>query len=232
MTDHLKRFFSPKTWKIKRKGIKFVSKPSAGPHRREMSMPINVILRDLMSYAKTTREVKYLLNNKEVLVDGKRRKDYRFPVGLFDVISLKDVNESFRIVLDVKGKLDVVKSAKTESSIKPCKITGKQIVKGKTQLNLYDGKNLLVNKDFYKVGDVLVVDFSSGKYVIKDHLKLDKKTLVVLTGGKHMGHLGEVQDISGKRIVYKTKEGNVEETLKEYAFPVGKDKAVISFKEK
>jgi len=70
MTDHLKRFFAPKTWKIKRKGIKFVSKPSAGPHRREMSMPINVILRDLMGYAKTTREVKYLLNNKDVLVDA------------------------------------------------------------------------------------------------------------------------------------------------------------------
>jgi len=230
MTDHLKRFFAPKTWMVKRKGIKFVSKPSAGPHKREMALPMNVILRDIMGFAKTTREVKYLLNNKNIIVDGKRRKDYRFPVGLFDVIALQDINESFRMILNTKGKLNIVKIAKNESSIKPCKISGKKIVKGKTQLNLYDGKNLLVDKDNYKVGDVLVVDFSSGKYIIKDHLKLDKKTHVLLTGGKHMGHQGEIQDISGKRIVYKTKEGNVEETLKEYAFAVGKDKSIISLK--
>ncbi|MBU4143204.1 30S ribosomal protein S4e, partial [Patescibacteria group bacterium] len=85
MSKHLKRYFAPKTWKIKRKGISFITKPSPGTHKISMSMPLNVILRDVLGYANSNREVKFLLGNKDIAVDGIQRKDYRFPVGLFDV---------------------------------------------------------------------------------------------------------------------------------------------------
>lgn len=230
MSKHLKRYFSPKSWKIKRKGIVYITKPSPGPHKIEMALPLNVILRDMLGYAATNREVKFMLANRDIAVDGIRRRDFKFPVGLFDVLSLNDVGEHFRIILDKKGSIILIKISKDESSLKPCKIIGKSIMKGvegKAQLNLYDGKNMLVEKDSYKVGDVVLIELSEKNLRIRDHIKLAKDSLVFLTGGRHIGETGKVQDIAGNRIIYKTEKGDVVETLKKYAFPVGKDKPLI-----
>ncbi|MAE42848.1 30S ribosomal protein S4e [Candidatus Woesearchaeota archaeon] len=227
MTRHLKRYFAPKTWKIMRKERTYVTKPSPGTHKIALSLPLNVILRDMLNYAATNREVKFIVSNKNITVDGIRKKDCKFPVGLFDVLSLNDTNEHFRVLLDKKGKLDLIKIKKEESAIKLCKITGKKSVKGKLQLNLYDGKNILVEKKDFKVGDTILLVLGK-KFEIKEHVKLDKNSLIYLTGGKHIGQIGKVQDIAGRKIIYKTEDDNVVETLKKYAFPVGKDKPLIT----
>jgi small subunit ribosomal protein S4e len=227
MSKHLKRYFAPKTWKIKRKGVTFVTKPSPGTHKISMSMPLNVILRDVLGYANNNREVKFMLEKRNVSVDGIRRKDYRFPVGLFDVLSLNDANKYFRMVLDKRGNLTLIKIEKGESTLKLCKITGKSIVKGKTQLNLYDGNNVLVQDKGYKIGDAILVVMGKKKEV-KEKVSFDKNVLIYLTGGKHISQIGKVEDIRGNRILYKIGEGNIVETLKEYAFPIGKDKPLIT----
>jgi len=229
MSKHLKRLFAPKTWKIKRKGIKYIAKPSPGPHNQELSLPINVIMRSFIGNAQTNRQVKYILNKKSVVIDGKQRKDYRFPVGLFDVITFPDTKESYRVILDSQGKLDVISTK--EPTTKLVKISGKKSLKGKMQLNLADGKNLLIDKGDYSVGDSVLLSFDK-KLEIKDHIKLDKGSLIFLTGGKHIGQTGTVEDIDGRRIIYKTDKGDVVETLKRYAFPIGKDKPLITIKGK
>ena len=228
MSRHLKRYFAPKTWKIKRKKLVFVTKPSPGPHKMSMSLPLNVVLRDILNYANNNRETKFMVANKNIMIDGIRRKDYKFPVGLFDVLSLKEIDKHFRVILDKKGKLDLIKIGKEESTIKLCKITGKNVVKGKTQLNLYDGRNVIMDKNNYKVGDTILIDFNKKKLEIKEHIKFGNNIQVYLTGGKHIGQTGKVQDIIGNRIVYKTEKGDVVETLKKYAFPIGKDKPTIN----
>ena len=210
-----------------RKERTYVTKPSPGTHKIALSLPLNVILRDMLNYAATNREVKFIVSNKNITVDGIRKKDCKFPVGLFDVLSLNDTNEHFRVLLDKKGKLDLIKIKKEESAIKLCKITGKKSVKGKLQLNLYDGKNILVEKKDFKVGDTILLVLGK-KFEIKEHVKLDKNSLIYLTGGKHIGQIGKVQDIAGRKIIYKTEDDNVVETLKKYAFPVGKDKPLIT----
>ncbi|MBW2976669.1 30S ribosomal protein S4e [Candidatus Woesearchaeota archaeon] len=226
MSKHLKRNFAPRNWKINKKGIKFIAKPSPGPHKMSMSLPLNVIMRDILDYANTNREVRFILQNKDVRVDGSRIKDYRFPVGLFDVLSLDEVDEHFRVILDKKGKLDLIKIGKGESNLKLCRIAGKTIVKGKTQLNLYDGKNIIAGEGNYKVGDSVLL--ALGKNELKESINLGKGVLIYLIGGKHTGHIGKVQDIIGNRILYKTEKGDIVETLKAYAFPVGKDKPLIT----
>ena len=173
MSNHLKRYFAPKSWKIKRKGIKFITKGSPGPHSSGRSMPINIILRDVLNYAENNREVKLILEKRNITIDGIKRKDHSFPVGLFDILSLNDLNEHFRVVLDNKGKIEVIKIAKGESELKLCKITGKNIIQGKIQLNLHDGKNIFVKENSYKVGDSILLNFGK-KIVVKDHIRLDK----------------------------------------------------------
>lgn len=224
--SHLKRYFSPKTWKIKRKGITFITKPSPGAHKINMSLPLNIILRDILGYANSNREVKFILGNRDVAVDGIRRKNFRFPVGLFDVLSLNDINEHFRIILDKRRNISLIKISAEESRIKLCKVIGKTAIKGKIQLNLYDGKNIVVQENSYKVGDVILLTLGK-KNEIKEKITLDKNILVYLTGGRHMGQIGKVQDIIGNRILYKTESGDIVETLKKDVFPIGKDKPLI-----
>lgn len=224
--DHMKRLASPKTWKIKKKGIRFVTRAHPGAHTLDAGIPLNVLLRDILGYAKTTKEVKNILSNKEVLVDGKRRKDHKFLVGLMDSVSLPEIKQNFRILFDRKGKLAAIPIKDEEAKTKLCKIKGKSFVRKKIQINLHDSRNILLDKDDYKMGDSLMIEVTSQK--IKEHLKLEPKSIIYLGGGRHVGEMGTIEDIKGNNITYKTPEGEVYQTLKKYAFVVGKTKPLIT----
>jgi len=223
--NHLKRVCSPRTWKIKRKASTFITRPMPGAHPLLMGMPLNLIVRDMLNLAHTTREVKKILQERNVLVDGIRRKNARLMVGLMDVVSFPDIKKQFRILFSRKGYLQPVEIDKEESNLKPSKIIGKRRYRGKYQISLDDGKNLLVDKNSYKRGDTVVLDIP--KQQIKEHLPLERNMHIYLIGGKHIGDSGVVQDIQGEKIRYKSNKGDVYETLKEYAFVIGKDKPTI-----
>jgi len=227
MKKHLKRLAIPRSWAVKRRGITFIARPNPGPHPFKLALPIGVVLRDMLNVVKNAKEGRNALHNKEILIDGVKRKSFKFPVGIMDVIKVAD--DYFRIVLE-KGKLSIITIDKKEAEIKPCRITGKCKVKGKTQINLYDGKNIIVDKDDYKVGDTIVI--SLPKHEIKEHIKLEKGSVVYLIGGKHSGNIGKVEDIISNKIIYKRESGEVIETLKKYVFVVGKDKPIISLVKK
>lgn len=222
--SHLKRLAVPKTWGTKRKGIKYIVSPNPGPHNKKMSLPLVVVFRDMLGYASNLKEVRNILFKNNILVDGIRRKDPKFPVGIFDLIEIKETNEYFRIVI-IKKKLDIIPIQKNESNIKPCHIKGKKKLGKKLQISLHDGKNMIIENNEYKVGDTIFVEFP--KKTIKNHLKLEKGNLVYLVGGKHIGDVGTIENISGNNITYKRGKENLE-TLKKYVFVIGKDKSLIN----
>lgn len=216
---HLKVLAAPKTWPLKRKSSgKFITKPNPG-QKLEFSLPMNFVIRNLLSYASSSSETKTLLNNNNVMINGIRRKELKFPIGLFDTIAVHETKSFFRIVLNSKGKLDVSKISEDESKFKPCRIIGKTSLPGKKiQINLYDGRNILIENNDYKVGDTLVISIPENS--TKKHLKFEKKAKVFLVGGKHIGETGIIEDIRQNRIIYKNdKEGGLE-TLKKYAFVI------------
>jgi small subunit ribosomal protein S4e len=222
--SHLKRLTVPNSWRIKKKETIFIATPSPGPHRKSAALTLNIILKDMLKMAKTTREVKHILGDKKVLVDGKARKEYRFPVGVMDVVTIPALNEAYALLYSEKGVF-TLKKLPSDPKEKLCKIMGKHILpKKKTQINLYDGRNVIVDKDSYKVGDTVVI--ADGK--IKRHVKLEKGALVYLIGGKHIGTTGKLTEIKtfkgmeNDRIIMETKKGKIE-TLKDYAFVVEKE---------
>ncbi len=223
--NHLKRLAVPRSWPIKRKETKFICRPNPGAHQLKFGIPLGIFIRDILKYAKTMHEVKNILKNRNVLVDGVRKKEHRFIVGLMDVIGISEIKKYYRVILDKKGKISLIEIKENDASIKPCKVTGKNKVKGKTQLNLFDGRNILVDKDDYKVNDTLIISFPNQE--IKKHLKFEKNVLVFFTGGKHIGGTGVVEDIVSDKIRYKNTKGEVFETLKKYAFVIGKEKSEI-----
>ncbi|MBI2109804.1 30S ribosomal protein S4e [Candidatus Woesearchaeota archaeon] len=218
----MKRVAAPKSWPISRKGSKFVTRPLPGPHSLETGIPINIILKDILKLAKTSREVKTILNDGKVSINGITRKEPKFNAGILDIVNLKGVG-NYIILFDSNGKLRL-KETKNDEKTKFVKIMNKTVLRGKvTQLNFIDGTNLLIDKDAYKVGDSLILD---GKSVVK-HLKFEKGATVYLTGGKHVGKLGILDEIKSFKGMQQDKVvlnlgKEKAETLKKYAVVVDK----------
>jgi len=79
----MKRIAAPKMWYLgKLKGV-YASRPSAGPHKLRECIPLNVLLQYRLKYALTRKEAMKICKDKEGLikVDGKIRRDPRFPLG-------------------------------------------------------------------------------------------------------------------------------------------------------
>lgn len=226
-TSHLKRLNAPKSWKIKRRGIIFITRPKPGPHTMELCMPVNFLLRDMLGYAKTNKEVKTLLNAKEITVNGKIIRDTSYPVGLFDVLHIPKLDESYRMMLDTLGYLTLIKIDKKEAKLFPAKIVKKTILPGgKAQLNLSAGINIQVEKNNFKTGETLLLEMPEKK--IAEHLKFDKGAYIFLSGGSHVGDHGAIEVVKEGLVFYKSANGSTLETLKRFATVVGTQKPVIT----
>ncbi len=224
MSKHIKRLAAPKTWRIKRKESKFIVKPRPGPHNLKESLPLLVIVRDLLNYAKNAREAKKVIKEGKILVDGRVRKDHKFPVGLMDIVEIPSADD-YRIVLfDRKGRLTLEKIEKEKAKYKLYKIRDKSFVKGgKLQLHLHDGKNLLIEEDVYKTKDTIVLDLENNN--IQAHFRYDVGSLAYITGGGHVGEVARIKEIKITRsptpnMVILENE-NEFETIENYIFVIG-----------
>ncbi len=227
MSRHLKRLNAPKSWMILRKTTKYIAKPLPGAHTLDESMPIGLVLRQL-GHAQTMAEAKKILTTHEVLVDGKRVRNPKAPVGVLDSITLPATSEYLRIVLDTKGRLVFIPIPKTETNAKLCKVVNKTVVRGgKLQYNLHDGRNLLADKAAASTNDTLVLHVPDQKIV--QHLAFEKGALIYLLGGKHVGTFGMLDKVEDDEIIF-TVNGQSIATAKQYALVVGKDKPVITLK--
>jgi len=232
MSKHMKRLTAPISWPISRKSNVWVTKPAPGPHAVRKSMPLLVIVRDLAGYCDTAREARRIIGARKIYVDGKPARDYKLPVGLFDVISIPETKEHFRVLMDRRGKFRLMRISKEEAKWKLVRIENKTVVKGGvTQLNLHDGRNLLLKKDARKTGDTLKIAIPEQKVLGAFELKEGNKAYLI--GGSHIGQLGTVQEIevtrSPKPNIVIFEDGF--STIKDYVFMVGTDVAQISLPE-
>jgi len=219
---------------VPRKEKKWIVKPSPGPHKKFESIPLLIIVRDILKLADTGKEARKIIKAKEILVDGKPRLDHKYPVGLFDVITVPKLKKQYRIV-PAKNGLTLIEIPKNESGLKLCRIEGKTLVKnGFLQLNLHDGKNILVKekakKDSYKTGDSLLIETPGQK--IKKHIKMEKGSTTIIIGGQNIGDIVKIKEIIKTRgrqpnkVICKKKEKEFE-AIKNYVFVVGKTKPEI-----
>ncbi len=219
---HQKRLSAPKTYKIPRKVSKWIVKPSPGPHNKE-AIPLLVLVRDFLELADTGREARRIISSGEILVDGIVRKDYKFPVGLFDVITIPKLEKSYRILFDEKGRY--VPKEVEDANLKLYKITNKTLVRGgKVQLNLFDGTNILGSNE-YKTKDSILLRIPEKEVV--DHLKFEEGALVMITGGTHAGEIGRLKEYkivrsSAPNLVTVEGEERDITTIEDYVFVVGK----------
>ncbi len=227
----IKPLAMPRSVKLSRKSTPWTSKSRAGPHQAEVSIPLRTVIKSYLSLARNTREADRIITGGSVLVDGKPRKDPKFPVGFMDVINLPEVKQSYRILLDHLGRLTLNGIPDGELTVKLCRINQKRILKGKAiQLTLHDGKTM-VGQPSLKPGDVLKIALPDIKVV--ESFPMAPGALALVTGGKNTGKIGKIEairDMKGTQpnIVVLIADEKKFEAPQGYVFVVGKDSPAIS----
>jgi small subunit ribosomal protein S4e len=228
MSRHQKRVTIPVSWPISRKTHTWVAKSSPGPHSANESIPLLTVVRDLLKLADNAREAKRILYEGKVLVDGRVQKDYKLPIGIFDVLSIPLLNQNYRMLKDARGMfyLSLLEAGMVR---KLARIENKTTLKGnKQQLNLSDGSNKLADGEF-KAGDSLVLSIPDKN--IEDRIEFKVGNLAMVVGGKHTGQIGKIKDIMvvkssrPNRVIISGDEEF--ETIVDYVYMIGKDAPVI-----
>ncbi|CDK29952.1 unnamed protein product [Kuraishia capsulata CBS 1993] len=169
----------------------YAPRPSPGPHKLRECLPLVVFLRNRLKYALNGREVKAILMQRHVKVDGKVRTDATFPAGFMDVITLDATDENFRLVYDVKGRFTVHRITAEEASYKLGKVKRVQLgKKGIPYAVTHDGRTIRYPDPNIKVNDTVKIDLASGK--ITDSIKFDTGKLAMITGGRNLGRVGVI----------------------------------------
>lgn len=174
---------------IPRKGTKYIAR-SRGSKKNSVS--VVTALRDILKIASRASEVKKMIHEKLLKINGKQVKDLHEPIYLFNILSadknyVLKVNESKKFFFEV---------ASLESE-RLCKVVNKRLLKeGDIQLNLHDGSNIISNEKVV-VGDSVHLDFSSK---IKKVSKIEKGKKVFIYRGKYEGKIGTINEIKGSLI--------------------------------
>jgi len=225
---------SPKSWGIARKTNKFITKPSPGPHNAN-ALPAGVWLRDHMKFARTKKEAKQILRQRDMIVNGRPCRHFDMGIGIFDIIALPKINKYYRIVRDRSGRHKSVEITEEASQSRLAKITNKTLLKGgKVQLNLRDGSNL-IGDNTYKSRDSIEVSLKEGEFgKILDHFPFAVGNVAMAVDGRHSGSVGKIKEVipvfgsvPNRVILTDVETGNEFETIDQYIIMVGREQSAV-----
>jgi len=204
---HIVRKTIPNFWPIAKTGTKYMAVAS---HSINDAIPIIIIMRDILKYVKTMKEMKKIIHEKKVLVNGRIATETNYPVTLFDTLAIPSIKKFYRAVL-VGKKMNFVEIKESEISTRICKIINKRVLPGKKiQINFDNGRNI-ISSEKVKTGDFATIDLVNNK--IKKIIALEKGAEIMIVKGKHMGKTGSVKEIvkQGDEVIakIKTKEGEI-----------------------
>jgi len=200
-------------------------------------------LRDILDVAKTRSEAKTIIHKEKIIVDGKVQREELFPTGLMDVVAIPDVEKWYRVLPSEKGLL-FHPISKDEAAFKLCRIENKTVLnEGKVQLNLHDGRNVLVKlkdpnkpeEDVFHTLDTLKISLPNQE--ILGHLKLAEGAPALIFGGKNAGKHGKIVVIEQRQkrknslVTVEDEKGNRFQTTIDYVLVIGDKQPHISLPE-
>jgi small subunit ribosomal protein S4e len=198
---YLKRNKVIRALPVPRKGTKYVAR--ANSHANS-SVPVIVAVRDMIGLARNSKEVKHMINNKNIKINGKIVKDVRESIRLFSILQL---DKDYKLTILPTGRFSFENSLGQE---RLCKVVNKKSLKnGKTQFNLHDGTNL-ISKEKLNVGDSLSLSFD-GK--IKSKIQIGKEKEVFVISGGGVGQKGRIKEIINGRVKVAFEESGKEVEL-------------------
>lgn len=129
-----------------------------------------------------------------IRIDGRVRRDPRFPLGIMDVVTIEKTNENFRILLDVKGRFVPHRIEQKEAGFKLCKVLQKRIGKAKVpHIVTHDGRTIRYPHPDVQINDSIKLNLETGD--IAGIVKFQNNAIVMLTGGNNIGRIGTLQSL-------------------------------------
>ncbi len=233
---HVKRIVAPKSWIIGRKASKFVTATRPGPHNAG-ALPIAVWMRDHQGLARNMKEIKQILRDRQVVVNGKVCTDPHIGLGVFDIISFPRLDKHYIMLLDKTGRFTAREIDGDGAKLRLAKIRNKTTLpRGIVQLNLLFGANV-IGDNTYRPKDSIVLTLGvdgDERFGIRDHFPYAVGNTAMVVGGQHSGRVAriiEVIPVQGSvpnRVSLEdlaTKE--IFETIEPYIFMVGKEEPAL-----
>ena len=210
------------TWAGKKKTNTYITVPR-GAHPQDKCIPLVVVLRDLLKIADNSREARSVITSGKIIVDGNVCRDMKRGIGLFDVIEIPDLKKAYRMI--IRGKPRLIEIPVEEAKKKLCRVTGKTVLKkGKLQLNLHDGKNIITDVKDYSVNDSVLLSLPDQK--ISENVKFGPGCLVMINNGSVVKLKNVIRGLHRKMVLDDGKEI----PLKNFIV-VGIDKPIIKVSE-
>jgi small subunit ribosomal protein S4e len=204
---HIKRKTMGKFWPVARTGTKYMAVPT---HEARSSLPLILVMRDLLKVVKSKKELKKLLNEKQILINNKVIRETNYPLMLYDSLSLPAAKKNYKVILDNK-RFNVKEATDSEIKTKTYRVINKRLLPGKKiQINLNGGKNIITNEKI-ETGEFVIVDNATNKITKTVALKKDVEVIVI--AGKHIGKIGKIKELVDQGNVkvaqIKTKEEEI-----------------------
>lgn len=176
---------------LARKGTKYVARAS---RNESSSVPLVIAIRDMLKLAKTSKEVKGMVHNKILKINGKLVKTINDPIGIFSII---EADKKYLLTMLPTGRFVF---EETKENSRKLKIMGKRLVKkGLIQYSLHDGTSILSKQNFSR-GDTLILDFEN-KIVKHKTFEIGKEIFVF--SGSNIGKIGKIKKFSKNKATIK-----------------------------
>ncbi len=196
---HLTRSETQRNLPIPRKGTKYVARALGYVNQ---GIPVVLALRDILKTARTTSEVKLMISNKSLKINGRLVRDHREPIKLFNIFEAGE--KVYELGILPTGRFSFSEVSKKE---RLCKIIGKKVLSGKKiQINTHDGSNFISNQKI-TIGDSVIID---GKGEVKKIISLEKGKKAFVFSGKRIGKEGVIESLESNKIQIKFDDGLVE----------------------
>ncbi len=222
-----KRAEVPSFWKISKKKKRFVVRTSPGPHSKKASYPLLVLIRDLLSLAKTRKEALSILNAGKVRVDGRIVKAEGFPIGLMDIVDIPHADKTYRMV-PLRGGLVPVEVDSKEKDLKLCLVKNKTTIRSsKMRCGLHDGRVIFPEAEVdIRPGDSCLIRVPKQEFI--GSFRIGKGTLALLVEGERSGEISTVEDLKpgtfsrGAIATVRLQDGSLSELPTTMLMPLGK----------
>lgn len=212
---HLKSLYSPIYYAISKKNNKYTTKMTCGRHNKNKAIPLILFIRNKLKLSSKKTEIVKIINEGLIKINEKEIKDYRYPIGLNDIISIDKLNKNYKISIDDKAHFNFEEIDKKDKLLRICKVVRKyKVKKDIIMLGLHDGTNIKGTSDIY-VNDSVIIN---EKKEINKILPLKKNAKCFIIDGVHVGDSGILDEIKSienkKQVIIKKQDIEFETSLK------------------
>ncbi|ELA42857.1 uncharacterized protein VICG_00172 [Vittaforma corneae ATCC 50505] len=201
---------------------KYAIRPLPGPHSKELSIPLKYVIARFLRVANTAKEVDYIASSRMIAVNGKEITSIKFPVGLFDVVTILKTNQHFRLYFNANRKFKLHKISSDEAKVRISKVVSKYTNDSIPMTHTKDGYNFKFADPSIKINDTVKIDIATNRIV--GHLPFEAGKIGYVFSGPNAGRIGTIKYIDrspdGKEIAFL-------QDPREKPFSVSMDKVMV-----